>query len=270
MQTATRKVSLTPSNSAPYGLNVVENCVVCGARQKTQFCHMSAETMRELNMIRQTALYPAGAVLFVEGEAPRGLFVLCGGEAKLTAGSRQGESIILRLAESGELLGLSSLIAGSAYAATAETITPAQVAFIPARKFQRFLRTHPDVALRVAEQPEHGTAQVLGAGAVAGAGPQHAIQAGATVAGVGQRARQNRRGRRLCTLSHDARGDRAHHRHLARDGQPAFVGPQATPLDPHQRQLCVPGFPRKTAGRHSLTGRGSGNCGAQDVAKAHR
>jgi CRP/FNR family transcriptional regulator len=150
--TPTSKPSLAVSNSAaPYGLKVVENCVDCGARQKTLFCRMSADTMRELNMIRQTALYPAGAVLFVEGETPRGLFVLCSGEAKLTAGSRQGESIILRLAESGELIGLSSLIAGSAYAATAETITPAQVAFVPARKFQRFLRTHPDVALRVAE-----------------------------------------------------------------------------------------------------------------------
>ena len=152
MQAAISKVPLTHSDStAPYGIRVVENCVDCGVRQKTLFCRMSAETMREMNMIRQTALYPQGAVLFVEGETPRGLFILCTGEAKLTAGSRQGESIILRLAESGELLGLSSLIAGSPYAATAETLTPAQVAFIPARKFQRFLRSHPDVALRVAE-----------------------------------------------------------------------------------------------------------------------
>jgi len=150
MQTAGSKAPLSTS-AAPYGLQVVENCVDCGARQKNLFCRMSVETVRELNMIRQTALYPQGAVLFVEGEMPRGVFVLCSGEAKLTAGSTQGESIILRLAESGELLGLSSLIAASPYAATAETLTPAQVAFIPARKFQRFLRTHPDVALRVAE-----------------------------------------------------------------------------------------------------------------------
>jgi len=150
--TPTIKVSSAVSNSAaPYGLKVVENCVDCGARQKTMFCRMSAETMREMNLIRQTALYPQGALLFVEGEMPRGLFILCSGEAKLTAGSRQGESIILRLAESGELLGLSSLIANSPYASTAETLTPAQVAFIPARKFQRFLRSHPDVSLRVAE-----------------------------------------------------------------------------------------------------------------------
>ena len=148
---ANRAPSTSVMSAAPYGLRVVESCVDCNIRQDTLFCHMSAETMRELNGIRQTALYPQSAVLFVEGEMPRGLFVLCSGEAKLTAGSKQGEAIILRLAEAGELLGLSSLIAGAPYAATAETLTPAQVAFIPARKFQRFLRTHPDVALRVAE-----------------------------------------------------------------------------------------------------------------------
>jgi len=151
MTPTSKPSSVVSTAAAPYGLKVVENCVDCSARQKTVFCRMSAETMREMNMIRQTALYPQGAVLFVEGEMPRGLFVLCSGEAKLTAGSRQGESIILRLAESGELLGLSSLIASSAYAATAETLTPSQVAFIPARRFQRFLRAHPDVALHVAE-----------------------------------------------------------------------------------------------------------------------
>jgi len=144
-----------PSNSArpaaPYGLRVIENCIDCSQRDKPMFCHLSQETMRELNSIRETALYPEGALLFVEGESPRGVFVLCSGEAKLTATSKGGESIILRLVEPGELLGLSSMIADTPYSATAETLTPAQVAFIPARKFQRFLRSHPDVSVRVAE-----------------------------------------------------------------------------------------------------------------------
>jgi CRP/FNR family transcriptional regulator, cyclic AMP receptor protein len=152
MSTATTKAPSSASKpAAPYGLRVIENCTLCGQRQDRMFCKMAQDTVRELNGIRQTALYPEGALLFVEGETPRGVFVLCNGEAKLTATSKGGESIILRLAEPGELLGLSSLIAGTAYTATAETLTPAQVAFIPARKFQRFLRSHPDVSLRVAE-----------------------------------------------------------------------------------------------------------------------
>lgn len=151
MSTTLKIAASAARPAAPYGLRVVDNCVTCATRQKALFCRMSADTMRELNGIRQVALYPEGALLFVEGETPRGVFVLCSGEAKLTASSKAGESIILRLAEPGELLGLSSLIAGSPYTATAETLTPAQVAFVPARKFQRFLRTHPDVALRVAE-----------------------------------------------------------------------------------------------------------------------
>ncbi len=152
MSTAAAKASVGNGKpAAPYGLSVIENCTTCSQRHDRMFCHLSQETMRELNGIRQTALYPEGALLFVEGESPRGVFVLCAGEAKLTATSKSGESIILRLAEPGEVLGLSSLIANTAYTATAETLTPAQVAFIPARKFQRFLRSHPDVSVRVAE-----------------------------------------------------------------------------------------------------------------------
>ena len=151
MHVATKVPTTASKPEAPYGLRVVENCLNCGLRQTSVFCKMASETMRDLNAIRQTALYPEGALLFVEGESPRGVFVLCSGEAKLTASSKQGESIILRLAEAGEVLGLSNLIASSPYTATAETLTPAQVAFIPARKFQRLLRTHPDGALRVAE-----------------------------------------------------------------------------------------------------------------------
>jgi len=152
MSTATIKGPSSPVRpAAPYGLRVIDNCVECVQRDKPMFCHLSQETMRELNAIRETALYPEGALLFVEGESPRGVFVLCSGEAKLTATSKSGESIILRLAEPGELLGLSSMIADTAYTATAETLTPAQVAFIQTRKFQRFLRSHPDVSVRVAE-----------------------------------------------------------------------------------------------------------------------
>ncbi len=152
MSTAAAKASVGNGKpAAPYGLSVIENCATCSQRHARMFCHLSQDTMRELNGIRQTALYPEGALLFVEGESPRGVFVLCAGEAKLTATSKSGESIILRLAEPGEVLGLSSLIANISYTATAETLTPAQVAFIPARKFQRFLRTHPDVSVRVAE-----------------------------------------------------------------------------------------------------------------------
>lgn len=134
----------------PYNLHVIESCFGCVMREEGVFCHLPHTALSHLNSLRQTALYPRGAVLFVEGESPRGLFILCSGQAKLTANSRIGQSITLCLAEQGEVLGLSSVISNGVYLASAETLKPSQVSFIPRLQFLQFLRANPDAALSVA------------------------------------------------------------------------------------------------------------------------
>ncbi len=115
------------------------------------FCKLSPESIGDLNSIRQNAFYLQGAMLFVEGEPPRGIFILCSGQAKLVASSKGGKTIGLRQVEVGEVLGLSSVIANGAYPVTAQTLAPSQVNFIPRNEFLRFLRDHADVSMRVAE-----------------------------------------------------------------------------------------------------------------------
>lgn len=134
----------------PYNLHVIETCFGCVMREEGVFCHLPQAALSQLNSLRQTALYPRGAVLFVEGESPRGLFILCSGQAKLTANSRDGQSITLRLVEPGEVLGLSSVISNGSYLASAETLKPSQVSFIPRLQFLQFVRANPDAALSVA------------------------------------------------------------------------------------------------------------------------
>jgi len=104
-----------------------------------------------MSSLRQILLYPQGALLFVEGEPPRGLFVLCVGQAKLQASSKEGKRITLRLVEPGEALGLSSVIANSPYMATAETLSPSQVCFFPRAEFLRFLQAHGEVSVQVSK-----------------------------------------------------------------------------------------------------------------------
>jgi CRP/FNR family transcriptional regulator len=76
---------------------------------------------------------------------------MCSGEVKLYVNSAEGQSLTLRIAEHGEVLGLSSLIADEPYPASAETTCPSQVSFIPRLEFLQFLRANPDVSLRVAK-----------------------------------------------------------------------------------------------------------------------
>ncbi len=137
--------------SAPYGLKIIQGCLTCPMHEEGLFCRLPPESLRDLSSIRQNAFYPQSAVLFVEGEPPRGLFILCSGQAKLTASSKDGKSITLRQVERGEVLGLSSVVAHSPYPVTAETLAPSQVSFIPRDEFLRFLHHHGDVSMRVAE-----------------------------------------------------------------------------------------------------------------------
>lgn len=137
---------------SPYGLDIIESCLTCKMREDYLFCNLSAPSMKGLEAIKSTAAYPKGALLFVEGQNPRGVFVLCHGRAKLSTSSADGKTIILKIAEPGEILGLSATVSGKAYEVTAELMEPSQANFITRQDFLNFLRDHGDAALRVAEQ----------------------------------------------------------------------------------------------------------------------
>jgi CRP/FNR family cyclic AMP-dependent transcriptional regulator len=129
---------------APYGLEII-----CEDRL---FCNLSPPAVQKLAAITSAAAYPKGATLFVEGQSPRGVFVLCGGRVKLSTSSADGRSLILRIAESGEVLGLPATVTGKPYELSADVIEPTQANFIAREDFLRFLREHGEAALRVAQQ----------------------------------------------------------------------------------------------------------------------
>jgi CRP/FNR family transcriptional regulator, cyclic AMP receptor protein len=137
---------------SPYGLDLIDSCLTCKLRQEYLFCNLPAPALKELEAIKSTASYPKGAQLFVEGQEPRGVFVLCHGRAKLAASSREGRTMILKIAEAGEVLGLSATVSGKPYEVTAELLEPSQANFIGRDNFLNFLGHHGEAAVRVAQQ----------------------------------------------------------------------------------------------------------------------
>lgn len=137
---------------APYGLNIIDNCVTCPVREEHLFCNLPAPTLQKLNEIKSTAVYPKSAMLFVEGQQPRGVFVLCAGKVKLSTSSKQGKTIITKLSDPGDVLGLNATVSNRPYEVTAEMVEPGQANFIARDAFLQFLRDNGEVAVRVAEQ----------------------------------------------------------------------------------------------------------------------
>jgi CRP/FNR family transcriptional regulator, cyclic AMP receptor protein len=145
-------MSLGPSMRAPYGLEIIENCITCPHREDRLFCNLQPSVVQRLSTITSAASYPKGATLFVEGQAARGVFILCAGRVKLSTTSIDGRTLIVRISEPGEVLGLPATVTGKLYELTADVLEPTQANFIARADFLNFLREHGEVSLRVAQQ----------------------------------------------------------------------------------------------------------------------
>jgi len=136
---------------SPYGLELTRSCEHCPMKGEGFFCDLSKATLKALDSIKFTSGYPKGAVLFVEQEAPRGVFVLCKGRVKLSMTSSEGKTVILRIVQPGEVLGLHAVVSAQPYQASAETLEPCQLNFFRRNDFMRFLGEHAEASLRAAQ-----------------------------------------------------------------------------------------------------------------------
>jgi len=135
---------------APYGIQMIENCMTCPLRREGFFCGFSPQLRRTLDDASHHSIVPAGALLFVEGQVPRGVHILCSGKVKLTTTSKDGRVLILRQAEAGDVLGLSAAISGMQYEMNAETASTCQLNFLGRQELLALLQSESEVGLHVA------------------------------------------------------------------------------------------------------------------------
>ena len=83
-----------------------------------------------IDRVSRSRIYPKGAVVFREGNHAHGVYVLSSGRAKISISSADGKKLILRIAKSGDILGLYAGLTGRAYEATAEMIEGGRLDFI--------------------------------------------------------------------------------------------------------------------------------------------
>ncbi len=133
-------------------LHVHDKCESCGLRDNDFFCGLSDEDLKQFESIKITKTFPKGANLFVEGQAVKGVYMLCQGKVKLSTCSTYGKIIILDVCEPGDILGLSAAINGSDYETTAQVLDDCQVNYVKTSDLLRFLQTHPQACLNAARQ----------------------------------------------------------------------------------------------------------------------
>src|SRR3954463_2948905 len=128
----------------PYGIEVNEDCQTCTRRTNGFFCQLPPAALEHLDAIKFISTYPENAILFLEKQMPRGIYLLCEGEMKLSVSSAEGKTLILKIAKPGEVLGLMSILSDTPHELTAEALRPCQVAFIRRDTFLSFIAKHPE------------------------------------------------------------------------------------------------------------------------------
>ncbi|MBZ5630053.1 MAG: Crp/Fnr family transcriptional regulator [Acidobacteriia bacterium] len=138
-------------NAAPYGMEMVESCLMCKMRNESFFCALPPRTLEAFEKIKFPSMLPRASVLFVEGQVPRGIYLLCRGRVKLSVNSSDGKTMILKIAEPGEMLGMHACVSNIPYELTAETVQTCQVVFIKRDDFHKFLEEHGSACLQAAQ-----------------------------------------------------------------------------------------------------------------------
>ena len=100
--------------------------------------------------IEQIDRWPAGEIVFKEGEKPGGIYILHSGTVDMVFSGRNGIRKPLRTALPGEIVGLSDAVSNNAHDCTATTHTNAKIGFVPIETFQRRLAETPALWLDIA------------------------------------------------------------------------------------------------------------------------
>ncbi|MEW6128560.1 MAG: Crp/Fnr family transcriptional regulator [Acidobacteriota bacterium] len=136
--------------SLSHPFDIIDRCSQCHLRIAGSFCDLPETVLRDFDAIIQTNFYSPGIRIFAEGQLARGVFILCSGRVKFSLTSSNGKSL-MRIAETGEILGLSATLANAPYEASAEMLEAGQVNFIRREYFMQFLEAHGAASLRAAQ-----------------------------------------------------------------------------------------------------------------------
>jgi CRP/FNR family cyclic AMP-dependent transcriptional regulator len=128
-----------------------ENCLLCKARKPGWFCNLGPQALAEYDAMSTHVMLPMGSIVFAEGQASRSVSVVCDGRVKLTASSRDGKTLLVKIAKPGDVLGLSAALSNTLYEVTAQAIEPTQIKTFDQKDFLHFIRRHVEGSLHAAE-----------------------------------------------------------------------------------------------------------------------
>lgn len=118
-------------------------------RKTPLFTSLSEDELQALRRRVATKQYDRGEILFGEGDACRGLYIVSSGKIRIFKLSASGREQTLAIEGAGSSFAELPVFDGGNYPASATASEGAEVLFISRKYFQDFCREHPEVGLKV-------------------------------------------------------------------------------------------------------------------------
>jgi CRP-like cAMP-binding protein len=108
-----------------------------------------SELIQALDRYSSAIICGEDRVLFHQGDAPDGLYIVNTGDATLSMTSLSGDSVISIQVPAGSLLGLPSLIGNQPYTLTAIAHNGARLSYVTRDDFTTLLQAEPLLSLKI-------------------------------------------------------------------------------------------------------------------------
>lgn len=125
-----------------------QDCDHCLTRESNPVCSVDS-ALPLVRSARTHSLFKAGQTIFYAGNTPLGLYTVHSGLVKLEVLSGEGHAHTLRLMGPGSVLGYRSLFADEPYRASAVTVEPSEICFLPKNALLNILEKSPQVAMNL-------------------------------------------------------------------------------------------------------------------------
>jgi len=118
-------------------------------RKTPLFATLPDDDLRRVADLAVPRRFAKKEAVFREGDRADGFFIVGSGKVKLFKLSGEGKEQVLHLLEAGQTFAEAVIFEGGVYPAHAETLTEAELLFLPKLPFLDLLERHPKVAIRI-------------------------------------------------------------------------------------------------------------------------
>ncbi|MBX7151722.1 Crp/Fnr family transcriptional regulator [bacterium] len=124
-------------------------CSTCPVMPDTMFTVCDLKALDSGLKNKTVEKFEKNAVMFHEGDEPRGVFCVYSGVIKITRKDVKGVERILQFAKPGDLLGIPATVTRQPYHNSAHVLEASSVCYIAKEDFINFMKSNPEFSLRV-------------------------------------------------------------------------------------------------------------------------